>query len=200
MELDWKIGRRYMSLYYIYDVDERCADIDSTGDGSFFFAPCPRGLESVLVTELERLGATFCTGNAGGVRFQGDWRMCYRVTWKAVSPAVFFGEWQASLMRAKLTYIMPLARTLPWNEWFSLRLLFGSMSRPLKCPLRSLDFVTLKIKDAVCRYVSRARRELGPVWTLRCRIYAFTASLMPGNLLCIWIHQATRFLNVDLRQ
>ncbi len=45
-----------------------------------FFAPCPRGLESVLAAELKKLGGLSIQTNDGGVKFQGSWHTCYRIT------------------------------------------------------------------------------------------------------------------------
>ena len=44
-----------------------------------FFAPCPRGLETVLSTELERLGAQHISPTQGGVGFRGPFTLCYSV-------------------------------------------------------------------------------------------------------------------------
>ncbi|WP_213539307.1 THUMP domain-containing protein [Nitrosospira sp. NRS527] len=115
----------------------------------YFFAPCPRGLESALVTELEQLGASFAKACDGGVQFQGDWQTCYRanmesriasrILWR-VARNPYVGE--ADVYEA--------ARALPWNEWFAADSTIRVNVAAIKCPLRSLDFVTLKIKDAVC--------------------------------------------------
>ncbi len=43
-----------------------------------FFAPCPRGLEEVLSTELQQLG-TQALATQGGVGFSGTFSLCYRV-------------------------------------------------------------------------------------------------------------------------
>src|SRR5690349_24657312 len=43
-----------------------------------FFAPCPRGLESVLSEELAAIGGQAITLAEGGVAFQGDIAACYR--------------------------------------------------------------------------------------------------------------------------
>ena len=43
-----------------------------------FFAPCPRGLELILATELEKLGAFSVQVDNGGVKFRGSWYTCYR--------------------------------------------------------------------------------------------------------------------------
>ncbi|MEO6823357.1 MAG: THUMP domain-containing protein [Nitrosospira sp.] len=115
----------------------------------YFFASCPRGLESVLATELEQLGAASVQGRDGGVQFQGDWRICYRVNLESrIASRVL---WQvASQPYASEADIYNATRALPWNEWFSSELTIRVNIAALKCPLRSLDFVTLKIKDAVC--------------------------------------------------
>jgi len=115
----------------------------------YFFAPCPRGLESVLAAELEQLGAASVQGRDGGVQFQGDWRICYRVNLESrIASRVL---WQvASQPYASEADIYDDTRALPWNEWFSPGLTIRVNIAALKCPLRSLDFVTLRIKDAVC--------------------------------------------------
>ncbi|MDQ3186687.1 MAG: THUMP domain-containing protein [Pseudomonadota bacterium] len=114
-----------------------------------FFAPCPRGLESVLVTELEQLGASAVQGHDGGVRFQGDWRVCYRANLESrVASRIL---WQVvNRPYTNEADIYNIARALPWHEWFSPALTIRVNVAAIKCPLRSLDFVTLKIKDAVC--------------------------------------------------
>ncbi|MFH1494392.1 MAG: THUMP domain-containing protein, partial [Pseudomonadota bacterium] len=43
-----------------------------------FFAPCPRGLESVLAAELAALGASGLQATDGGASFSGPFELCYR--------------------------------------------------------------------------------------------------------------------------
>ena len=43
-----------------------------------FFAPCPRGLESVLMLELEKLDAQAIKITQGGVSFSGNFNLCYQ--------------------------------------------------------------------------------------------------------------------------
>ncbi len=115
----------------------------------YFFAPCPRGLESVLVTELEQLGASGMQARDGGVQFQGDWSICYRTNLQSrIASRVL---WQiASQPYTGEADIYKTTHALPWNEWFAPALTIRVNVAAIKCPLRSLDFVTLKIKDAVC--------------------------------------------------
>ncbi|SFO00731.1 THUMP domain-containing class I SAM-dependent RNA methyltransferase [Nitrosospira briensis] len=115
----------------------------------YFFAPCPRGLESVLVNELEQLGASFVSGRDGGVQFQGDWDICYRANLESrIASRILWRV--AEEPYSTETDVYEAARALPWGEWFSPALTIRVKLAAIKCPLRSLDFATLKIKDAVC--------------------------------------------------
>lgn len=114
-----------------------------------FFAPCPRGLETVLRVELEQLGAQDTADLPGGVSFAGPFPLCYtvnlssriasRVLWR-----VFHGAYRDE------HDIFQAAHDLPWHEWFSARRTIKVKVSAQQCPLKSLDFVTLRIKDAVC--------------------------------------------------
>ena len=114
-----------------------------------FFAPCPRGLEAVLRAELERLGAQDAADFPGGVSFAGTLPLCYavnlhsriasRVLWR-----VFHGAYRDE------HDIFQAAHDLPWHEWFSASRTIKVKVSAQQCPLKSLDFVTLRIKDAVC--------------------------------------------------
>lgn len=140
----------------------------------FFFAPCPRGLESVLVAELEQLGATFVQVHAGGVRFQGDWGLCYRANLESRIASRIL--WRVASERyASEADVYNIARALPWNEWFKSSHTIRVNVAARKCPLRSLDFVTLKIKDAVCDTFRAAEGTRPSVDTARpdIRIYGF---------------------------
>jgi len=122
-----------------------------------FFAPCPRGLEAVLRAELERLGAQDAADFPGGVSFAGTLPLCYavnlhsriasRVLWR-----VFHGAYRDE------HDIFQAAHDLPWHEWFSVSRTIKVKVSAQQCPLTSLDFVTLRIKDAVC---DRFREAVG---------------------------------------
>lgn len=103
----------------------------------------------MLVTELEQLGASGTQARDGGVQFQGDWNICYRTNLQSrIASRVL---WQiASQPYTGEADIYKTTHALPWNEWFTPALTIRVNVAAIKCPLRSLDFVTLKIKDAVC--------------------------------------------------
>jgi putative N6-adenine-specific DNA methylase len=115
----------------------------------YFFAPCPRGLEPALVTELEQLGASFAVARDGGVQFQGDWHICYRANMESrIASRILWRVARNAYVSEADVY--ETAHALPWNEWFAPSATIRVNVAAIKCPLRSLDFVTLKIKDAVC--------------------------------------------------
>ncbi len=114
-----------------------------------FFAPCPRGLESILRAELVELGAQDAAEVPGGVSFSGPFSLCYaanlgsriasRILWR-----VYHGPYRNEID------VYQAANRLAWPEWFSARQSIKVKVSSQNCPLKSLEFVTLRIKDAVC--------------------------------------------------
>ena len=115
----------------------------------FFFAPCPRGLESMLATELGELGARDIAAAPGGVGFAGPFCLCYRVNLESrVASRVLWRVCHGRYRNEQDIY--QAAYDLPWRDWFSASRTIKVKVSAQHCPLTSLDFVTLKIKDAVC--------------------------------------------------
>ena len=114
-----------------------------------FFASCPRGLETLLADELRELGAATVEATLGGVHFRGAFDFCYRVNLESRIASRVFWQVAAGSYR-KEDDIFHAARALPWTDWFkaSHRIMVEVNAR--NCPLKSLDFVTLRIKDAIC--------------------------------------------------
>jgi len=122
-----------------------------------FFASSPRGLEALLAEELRSLGAQAVTTAAGGVAFSGTWETCYaanfhsriasRILWRLGS----FGY-------ATEEDIYAAARSVSWGQLFGVGKSIRVNLTAIKSPLKSLDFATLRIKDAVC---DRFRDETG---------------------------------------
>ncbi|WP_256207651.1 THUMP domain-containing class I SAM-dependent RNA methyltransferase [Nitrosomonas marina] len=114
-----------------------------------FFAPCPRGVEPVLADELSKLGAEKVLPANGGVHFQGNWKTCYQANLGSrIASRILWQIASTTYRNEQDVYDTTLA--LPWHEWFSSELTVRVNLAAIKCPLRSLDFVTLRIKDAVC--------------------------------------------------
>jgi putative N6-adenine-specific DNA methylase len=122
-----------------------------------FFATAPRGLEALLVGELAVLGARDAVAVPGGAAFSGDWRLCYAANlWSRVASRVL---WRV----AEFDYrdeddLHDAARKVDWMRYFAVERTLRVNVSAQKSPLTSLDFATLRIKDAVC---DRFRETLG---------------------------------------
>ncbi|HNP25670.1 MAG TPA: THUMP domain-containing protein [Nitrosomonas sp.] len=143
-------------------------------DSLQFFAPCPRGLECVLAEELTKTGAQSIKSANGGVHFKGSWQTCYQANLGSrIASRVL---WQI----AKKTYrdeqdIYNTAYAFSWHEWFLPELTIRVNLAAIKCPLRSLDFITLKIKDAICDKFRKTTGKRPSINTLQpdIRIHGF---------------------------
>ena len=122
-----------------------------------FFAPCPRGLEAALADELARLGAAGIAPVDGGAGFEGplelacavnlESRLASRALWK-VGGGTYRDERELNA----------LARAIPWPKHFRADRTIRVDVAATRSPLKSLEFATLTVKDAVC---DRFRDELG---------------------------------------
>ena len=119
-----------------------------------FFATCPRGLELILAGELRVLGAEKVHAVGGGVQFGGDFFLCYRANLESrVASRIL---WQVATDRYRDEEdIYRSAYALPWTDWFDGARTIRADISATKSPLTSLNFVTLKIKDAVCDKIRR---------------------------------------------
>jgi len=122
-----------------------------------FFIPCPRGLEAALAAELAEIaarhlnGAPFAAGAQvpGGVHFKGGW---------AAGMAANLHSRIASRVLLKIAHrpyrneqdIYGLALEQRWEQWFSANETLRVDVTAIKSPLRSLEFATLRVKDAIC--------------------------------------------------
>lgn len=115
----------------------------------YFFAPCPRGLESALTDELTQLCTISPRPAQGGVQFQGDWATCYRANLESRIASRIL--WQiAKQPYRNETDIYHITHAFPWHQWFTTNNTIRVNLTAIKSPLRSLDYTTLKIKDAIC--------------------------------------------------
>ena len=122
-----------------------------------FFAPCPRGLAGVLAAELESLGATNLQAQDAGVSFEGDKALGYRANLHSRIASRIL--WRVAYFPyEKEQHIYDAALLLPWPSWFDVTRTIKVEINAHRCPLKSLDFITLRIKDAVC---DRFREQIG---------------------------------------
>ena len=114
-----------------------------------FFASCPRGLEALLAEELLGFGARSTERVPGGVAFDGDMRLCYRANLESrLATRVLARLARAPYRNEKDVYEAALA--VRWPEWFSEKHSIRVDVNAIRSPLKSLEFATLRIKDAAC--------------------------------------------------
>ncbi len=121
-----------------------------------FFVTCPRGLERVLAAELEELGADSIQAMDGGVGFAGELATCYAINLESrVASRVLWRVGEAGYRSEHDVH--EAARRIEWPRWFSPRHTIRVNVAAIKSPVKSLDFVTLRVKDAVCDVFRAAR-------------------------------------------
>ncbi len=117
---------------------------------SDFFAPCPRGLEKLLADELASFGASDIRTTEGGVAFAGDWPLCYRANLQSrLASRILWRVKEATYFRDEQD-VYKSVFDLSWSRWFDVNDTILVKVTAIRCPLKSLEFITLKIKDAVC--------------------------------------------------
>ena len=124
-----------------------------------FFATCPRGLERVLADELEAFDAQGVRAVGGGVFFRGEWFLCYRANLESRTASRILWRITGGPYRDEQD-IYRIAFAPRWTDWFEPTRTIRIDVSAIKSSLTSLNFVTLKIKDAVCdkvRLLSRRR-------------------------------------------
>lgn len=139
-----------------------------------FFAPCPRGLEAILEAELQSLGVPMTTKTEGGVGFNAPWSTTYWVNLKShIASRVLWEVGQRAYKTEQDVY--HAAYALAWPDWFTPTQTIKVKVSARRCPLPSLDFLTLRIKDAICDKFVAARHKRPSVDTQRpnIRIDAF---------------------------
>ena len=106
---------------------------------------------------LAAAGACNLRQISGGVHFAGDWPVCYRANLHSrIATRIL---WRVAHTRYRSEEdIYRLALDTPWPRWFVAEQTIRVDVNAVKSPLKSLDFVTLRIKDAVC---DRFRRDAG---------------------------------------
>ena len=119
-----------------------------------YFCPCPRGLEAALaeeIGEIALLSTTLKVHNQvpGGVHCSGSLHDAYRLNLHSrIASRVLLRIAHGGYLNENDIYDLTLAQ--PWEDWFSVNHTIRIDVTAIKSPLRSLEFTTLKIKDAIC--------------------------------------------------
>ena len=114
-----------------------------------YFATCPRGLEALLANELQSAGAKDIKPTDGGVAFAGELSVCYAANLHSrIATRILMQAGQGKYATEDDLY--QAAYQINWPNWFDVKHDFMVKVTGVKCPLKSLEFATLRIKDAVC--------------------------------------------------
>ena len=114
-----------------------------------FFAPCPRGLEGLLAEELTAAGGQDVRAVPGGVSFRGTWEACYRANLESrIATRVLWKLAQGAYGSEEDIYRLALAQD--WPQRFDVDNTLRVYVTAQRSPLKSLEFVALRVKDAVC--------------------------------------------------
>jgi putative N6-adenine-specific DNA methylase len=123
------------------------------------FLPCAGGVEDYLADEVH--GLTGLVGDAllsvrGGVRVRADWATALRLNLHSRLAQRVLIELASAPYRDEHD-LYRLAAGVAWEDWFTPRQTFRVDVTAQASPLRSLNFATLRIKDAVAdRFRERA--------------------------------------------
>ncbi len=139
-----------------------------------FFSPCPRGLEAPLADELAELGATGIAQVSGGVAFEGDWPLCWRANLESrIATRVLWRIAEGPYRNEEDIYA--LARKQAWERSFDVDATLRIYVTAIRAPLKSLNFVTLRVKDGICDRFRETRGQRPSIDTHApaVRIHAF---------------------------
>ena len=138
------------------------------------FVTCPRGLEAPLSQELEQIKCQDIRAVDGGVACKGGMEQVYRINLHSRTASRVLLRLTKSGYRSEQD-IYKAAKNIRWTDWFDLEQTFKVKVEGKRAQVKSLDFVGLKIKDAVCdvfRDACGARPSVGKIRP-DIRIHAF---------------------------
>ena len=152
-----------------------------------YFSPCPRGLETLLAEDFAAAGASHIQMVAGGVSGQGDLATAYRLNLESRIATRVLRRLASADYRGEAD-IYRLAYDVAWSRLFSVDRSIRVYVTAIRSPLKSLEFITLKVKDAVC---DRFRAEIGRRPSVNTREPEIRIHLFLTD------HQATLYLDTS---
>ncbi|BBV66771.1 TPA: bifunctional 23S rRNA (guanine(2069)-N(7))-methyltransferase RlmK/23S rRNA (guanine(2445)-N(2))-methyltransferase RlmL [Kluyvera ascorbata] len=112
------------------------------------FASTARGLEELLKTELEGLGAQECQIAQGGVHFQGDTQLLYKsLMWSRMASRIMMPLGECSVWSDLDLYLG--VQAIDWTAIFTPDATFAVSFGGLNDSIRNSQYGALKVKDAI---------------------------------------------------
>ena len=122
-----------------------------------YFATCPRGLEALLAEDIAAAGGTEVAITPGGAGFAGTKETCYRVNLHSrIATRVLCRLAEAGFRDEQDIY--KLAYDIAWPQLFDVARSIRVYVTAVRAPFKSVEYITLKVKDAVC---DRFRADCG---------------------------------------
>ena len=114
-----------------------------------WFAPCPRGLEQPLLAELNTCGASDARAVPGGCQFVGPLELGWRVNLHSRIASRVLREITQTAYRNEHD-LYDAAMAIDWPALFDPSQTFKVETVGVNANVPSIEFVTLRVKDAVC--------------------------------------------------
>ncbi len=112
------------------------------------FVSCPFGVEELLASELRPMCSQPVQVARGGVRLRGDWSLVGGVNLHSrLAQRVLLQLAHGPYGTEQDVY--DLAHAVDWEQWFGVQQTFRVDVTAHRSPLKSLNFVGLRVKDAV---------------------------------------------------
>ena len=151
------------------------------------FASTARGLEELLKTELEGLGATDCQVVQGGVHFQGDTRLLYQsLMWSRLASRIMLPLGECRVYSDLDLYLG--VQAIPWTEMFNPGATFAVHFSGLNDEIRNSQYGALKVKDAIVDSFTRKNLPRPNV-----------DRESPDLRINVWLNKETAHISLDLR-
>ena len=150
------------------------------------FASKARGLEELLKTELEGLGATDCQVVQGGVHFQGDTRLLYQsLMWSRLASRIMLPLGECRVYSDLDLYLG--VQAIPWTEMFNPGATFAVHFSGLNEEIRNSQYGALKVKDAIVDSFTRKNLPRPNV-----------DRESPDLRINVWLNKETAHISLDL--
>ncbi|MGS3450034.1 bifunctional 23S rRNA (guanine(2069)-N(7))-methyltransferase RlmK/23S rRNA (guanine(2445)-N(2))-methyltransferase RlmL [Klebsiella electrica] len=150
------------------------------------FASTARGLEELLKTELEALGAMDCQVVQGGVHFQGDTCLLYQsLMWSRLASRIMLPLGQCSVYSDLDLYLG--VQAIPWTEIFTPDATFAVHFSGLNDEIRNSQYGALKVKDAIVDSFTRKNLPRPNVDREN-----------PDLRINVWLNKETAHISLDL--
>ncbi|WP_034919042.1 bifunctional 23S rRNA (guanine(2069)-N(7))-methyltransferase RlmK/23S rRNA (guanine(2445)-N(2))-methyltransferase RlmL [Erwinia sp. 9145] len=150
------------------------------------FASTARGLEELLKSELEALGAEGCRVVQGGVHFQGDDRLMYQsLLWSRLASRILLPLTECGVYSDLDLYLG--VQAIDWPALFSSEKTFAVHFSGLNEVIRNSQYGALKVKDAIVDSFTRKNLPRPDV-----------DRELPDIRINVWLNNDTASIALDL--